>query len=111
MVYPPYAAPFPDAKAIDITLGTQQRAMLTLMAQKPGHVFTTEELAAKLKLPALTPRRADVLVGGINDVLGEDDHRHRAPAGLDDDVVRGRARHLELLRPSGPAKIGGVRRP
>ena len=47
MVYPPYAAPFPDSKDIDITLGTQQRAMLTLMAQKPGHVFTTEELAAK----------------------------------------------------------------
>ena len=72
MVYPPYAAPFPDSKDIDITLGTQQRAMLTLMAQKPGHVFTTEELAAKLKLPALTPRKAEVLIGGINDVLGDD---------------------------------------
>jgi DNA-binding response OmpR family regulator len=72
MIYPPYAAPFPDAKAVDITLGSQQRAMLTLMAQRPGHVFATEELAAKLRLPALTPRRADVLIGGINDVLGED---------------------------------------
>ncbi len=42
MVYPPYAAPFPDTQGrTDITLGTQQRAMLTLMAQKPGHVFTT----------------------------------------------------------------------
>ena len=42
------------------------------MAQRPGHVFTTEELAAKLRLPALTPRRADVIMGGINGVLGED---------------------------------------
>jgi hypothetical protein len=72
MVYPPYATPFPDAKAGDITLGTQQRAMLTLMAQKPGHVVTSEELAAKLNLPMLTPRRAGVLVDGINEVLGED---------------------------------------
>ena len=72
MVYPPYAAPFPDARSTDITLGTQQRAMLTLMAQKPGHVFTTEEFAAKLKLPALTPRRAEVLIGGINEVVGAD---------------------------------------
>jgi hypothetical protein len=69
------------------------------MAQRPGHVFTTEELAAKLKLPALTPRRAEVLVGGINDVLGDDTDRHGAPAGLEDDVVRGLADHLELLRP------------
>jgi len=72
MVYPPYAAPFPDTPSTDATLGAQQRAMLTLMAQRPGHVFTTEELAAKLKLPALTPRRADVLVGGINATLGDD---------------------------------------
>ena len=72
MIYPPYAAPFPDAKAAEITLGNQQRAMLTLFAQKPGHVVTTEELAAKLNLPTMTPRRAEVLVGGINDVLGED---------------------------------------
>jgi len=72
MIYPPYAAPFPDTKDIDITLGTQQRAMLTLMAQRPGHVFTAEEMAAKLKRPALTPRRAEALVDGINDVLGDD---------------------------------------
>ena len=72
MVYPPYATPFPDARTADITLGAQQRAILTLMAQKPGHVFTSEELAAKLNLPQLTPRRAGVLVGGINEVLGED---------------------------------------
>jgi hypothetical protein len=36
MVYPPYAAPFPDSKPVDVTLGTQQRAMLSLMAAKPG---------------------------------------------------------------------------
>ena len=72
MVYPPYATPFPDAKTADITLGAQHRAILTLMAQKPGRVFTSEELAAKLNLPQLSPRRADVLVSGINDVLGED---------------------------------------
>jgi hypothetical protein len=72
MVYPPYAAPFPDTPTADHTLGNQQRAVLTLMAQRPGHVFTTEELAAKLRLPALTPRRASVLMGGINDVLGDD---------------------------------------
>jgi DNA-binding winged helix-turn-helix (wHTH) protein len=72
MVFPPYAAPFPDTPATDVTLGNQQRAVLTLMAQRPGHVFTTEELATKLRLPALTPRRADVIMGGINDVLGED---------------------------------------
>jgi DNA-binding winged helix-turn-helix (wHTH) protein len=72
MVFPPYAAPFPDTKDVDITLGTQHRAMLTLMAQRPGHVFTADELAAKLKLPALTPRRAEVLVGDINGVLGDE---------------------------------------
>jgi DNA-binding response OmpR family regulator len=72
MVYPPYAAPFPDAKPTDITLGNQQRALVTMMAQRPGHVFTTEELAAKLNLPKLSPRRADVLVSGINGVIGED---------------------------------------
>ena len=72
MVYPPYAAPFPDTKSADVTLGAQQRAMLSLMAQKPGHVFTSDELAAKLNLPQLTPRRAGVLVSGINDVLGEE---------------------------------------
>ncbi len=72
MVYPPYAAPFPDTKSAEITLGNQQRAMLTALAQKPGKVFTTEELAARLGLPALTPRRADVLVSDINAVLGED---------------------------------------
>ena len=72
MVYPPYAAPFPDTKPTDVTLGAQQRAMLSLMAQKPGHVFTSEELAARLNLPQLTPRRAGVLVDGINGVLGEE---------------------------------------
>ena len=72
MVYPPYAVPFPDASAAPITLGSQQRAMLTLMAQKPGHVFTNDELAARLNLPTLTPRRAETLVSGINEVLGEE---------------------------------------
>jgi len=42
------------------------------MAQRPGHVFTTEEIASKLNLPKLTPRRADVLISGINDVVGEE---------------------------------------
>jgi hypothetical protein len=72
MVYPPYAAPFPDTERAGITLGAQHRAMLTLMAQRPGHVFTNEELAAKLSLPQLTPRRATTLVSDINEVLGED---------------------------------------
>lgn len=72
MVYPPYAVPFPDTKAAPITLGAQHRAMLSLMAQKPGHVFTSEELADKLNVPTLTPRRADALVSGINQVLGEE---------------------------------------
>jgi DNA-binding winged helix-turn-helix (wHTH) protein len=72
MVYPPYAAPFPDASSAPHTLGNQQRAMLTLMAQKPGRLVTREELAAKLGLPQLTPRRAETLVDGINDVLGPD---------------------------------------
>src|SRR5215203_6953386 len=72
MVYPPYAAPFPDADPADITLGTQQRAMLSLMAQRPGQVVTTDDVAARLNLPMLTPRRAGVLVDGINQVLGED---------------------------------------
>ncbi len=72
MIYPPYAAPFPDTRTADITLGNQQRAVLTLLAQKPGHTFTSEELAAKLNLPMMTPRRAEVLVTGINDVLGKE---------------------------------------
>ena len=72
MVYPPYSAPFPDVPSAPHTLGSQQRAMLTLMAQKPGRLVTREELAAKLGLPQLTPRRAEVLVDGINDVLGPD---------------------------------------
>ncbi len=70
MVYPPYAVPFPDTKDAPITLGTQHRAMLSLMAQKPGHVFTSDELAGKLNVPTLTPRRAEDLIGGINAVLG-----------------------------------------
>ena len=70
MIYPPYASPFPDARAAEITLGNQQRAVLTELARKPGRVVTPEELAAVLGLPALTPRRASVLVGDINDVLG-----------------------------------------
>jgi DNA-binding response OmpR family regulator len=72
MVYPPYAAPFPDRRTAEITLGGQQRAVLSTMAQRPGRVFTADELAAQLKLPALTPRRADALISGINRVLGED---------------------------------------
>jgi DNA-binding winged helix-turn-helix (wHTH) protein len=72
MVYPPYASPFPDTRSTDITLGAQQRAILTLMAQKPGRVFTNDELATKLSLPHLSPRRAGVLISGINDVLGEE---------------------------------------
>ena len=72
MVYPPYAAPFPDSASLPITLGAQQRAVLTLLAQKPGHVVSRDELASKLNLPQLTPRRAEVLVSGINEVLGDD---------------------------------------
>jgi DNA-binding response OmpR family regulator len=72
MVYPPYAAPFPDTKDADITLGNQHRAMLTALAQKPGRVFSSEELAPRLNVPKLTPRRAEVLVGQINHVLGEE---------------------------------------
>jgi hypothetical protein len=70
MIYPPYAAPFPDTRAADITLGNQQRAALTVLARKPGRVVTPEELATELGLPAMTPRRAGVLMDGINQVLG-----------------------------------------
>ncbi len=72
MVYPPFAAPFPDVPTAPHTLGNQQRAILTVLAQKPGRVVTREELATKLGLPQLSPRRTDVLMGGINDVLGAD---------------------------------------
>jgi DNA-binding response OmpR family regulator len=72
MVFPPYAAPFPDSKDHDFTLGNQHRALLTALAQKPGRVLTSEELASRLPVPKLTPRRAEVLVGEINDVLGQD---------------------------------------
>ncbi|MGI9052269.1 MAG: hypothetical protein ACR2HQ_06410, partial [Ilumatobacteraceae bacterium] len=51
-------------------LGAQQRAMLTALGQRPGRTLTREELAGRLNLPVLTPRRADVLVGAINDKLG-----------------------------------------
>ena len=60
MIYPPYAAPFPDTRSTDITLGNQQRAVLTVLARKPGRVVSAEELAAELGLPAMTPRRASV---------------------------------------------------
>jgi hypothetical protein len=70
MTYPPDSAPFSDSSSAPHTLGSQQRAMLTLMAQRPGRLVTRDELAAKLGLPQLTPRRAGVLVDGINDVLG-----------------------------------------
>lgn len=72
MIYPPYAAPFPDTRSADITLGNQQRAALTLLARKPGQVVTAEELAVELGLPAVTPRRADVLMSDINEVLGQE---------------------------------------
>ncbi|MET0146382.1 MAG: helix-turn-helix domain-containing protein [Ilumatobacteraceae bacterium] len=72
MIYPPYAAPFPDTKSAEITLGAQQRAMLTVFAQRPGQVVTPEDLAAKLNLPLMTPRRAATLISGLNDVLGKD---------------------------------------
>ena len=71
MVYPPYAAPFPTPTDPPV-LGAQQRAILTALAQRPGRVVTREELAARLGLPQLSPRRADVLVAGINDTLGPD---------------------------------------
>ena len=58
MIYPPYARLFPDSKAVDITLGNQQRAMLTELARKPGR-GDLEELAVVLGLPGddATPRR------------------------------------------------------
>lgn len=71
MVYPPYAAPFSDSHRPPV-LGQQERAMLTALALRPGKVWTREELAAQLGLPALTPRRTDVLVAGINGALGEE---------------------------------------
>ena len=46
--------------------------MLTVLAQRPGKVVTSEVLAQRLGLPSLTPRRADQLVGGINGALGPD---------------------------------------
>jgi DNA-binding winged helix-turn-helix (wHTH) protein len=72
MVFPPYAAPFPDTKDADITLGNQHRALLTALAQKPGRVLSSDDLAPRLNVPKLTPRRAEVLVGQINQVLGEE---------------------------------------
>ncbi|MET0579346.1 MAG: hypothetical protein ABW122_11865 [Ilumatobacteraceae bacterium] len=72
MIYPPYAAPFPDSTSAEITLGNQQRAMLSVFAQKPGRLVTAQELASKLNLPMMTARRAGVLIDGINNVLGED---------------------------------------
>lgn len=70
MIYPPNVTPFPDVPTAEITLGAQHRALLTLMAQRPGHVVTPEQAAAKLGLPSLTPRRAGDLVRDINAVLG-----------------------------------------
>ena len=72
MIYPPYPRHSPNTKWAEITLGAQHRAMLTIFAQKPGRVVTAEELALKLNLPMMTPRRTEVLISGINDVLGED---------------------------------------
>ena len=74
--------------------------MLTLMAQKPGHVFTTEELAAKLKLPTLTPRRAEALVGGINEVLGDDTIAEVPRRGWKMTWYEDAPVTFELLRPS-----------
>ncbi len=71
MIFPPYAAPFPDG-ATPPVLGAQERAMLTVLAQRPGKVVTGDVLAQRLGLPTLTPRRAGELVGGINTALGPD---------------------------------------
>ena len=54
MIFPPYAAPFPDG-ATPPVLGAQERAMLTVLAQRPGKVVTGDVLAQRLGLPSLTP--------------------------------------------------------
>jgi hypothetical protein len=71
MIFPPYASPFPDG-ATPPVLGAHERAMLTVLAQRPGKVVTNEVIAQRLGLPSLTPRRATELVGGINGALGTD---------------------------------------
>jgi hypothetical protein len=71
MVFPPYAAPFPDDAAPPV-LGAKQRAMITALGQRPGKVRSSTELAAAVDLPILTPRRSDELVSGINAALGDD---------------------------------------
>jgi DNA-binding response OmpR family regulator len=46
--------------------------LLSLLMQRPGHVVTPEQIAARLKLPSVSPRRIESLVRGINAVLGPD---------------------------------------
>ena len=65
------------------------------MAQKPGHVFCGDELARKLNLPQFTPRRAEALVAGINDVLGEDTVTEMSRRGWDAHSVREHPDHAQ----------------
>jgi DNA-binding response OmpR family regulator len=72
MPFPPNVTPFPDDAGARPALGTHHRALLSLLTQRPGHVVTPEQVAAKLKLPSVSPRRIDALVRGLNAVLGPD---------------------------------------
>ncbi len=104
MVYPPYATPFPDARPVDITLGAQQRAMLTLMAQRPGHVFTTEELVSMdpgINRPGGHNQRDELLEGQNLALYGRADHSQQQPLTLLDKQKMGvrQIRTLPFLIP------------
>ena len=71
MAFPPYASPFPD-DATPPVLGAKQRAMISVLGQRPGKVRTAAELAGAVDLPILTPRRSEQLRAGINAALGDD---------------------------------------
>lgn len=64
MTYPFFVAPYPDATSSSPILGAAERAILTKMVRKPGHVLSATELAAGIPTPGPTPtprRMADYI--------------------------------------------------
>jgi len=72
MTYPFFATPYPDEKVAGPIFGTEQRAIVGVMARHPGKVLTLDELCVGLTPMSRTPRRMETLIGGIRDALGPD---------------------------------------
>jgi DNA-binding response OmpR family regulator len=72
MAFPLDVPKFPDTPTDDVVLGSQERAVLAAMAQKPGKVFSREDLAAHVRWSSLTSRRLEELMDTLRAKVGAD---------------------------------------